>query len=80
MPRRNKNVTVHIAMSPAMLAAAFGIAPKHIYAAIKAGQLEVRALPGTIARRILVADAERWFREHWILKPPRVTRKRKVPA
>jgi hypothetical protein len=65
MARRQKFVAVQLALSPAMLAAAFGIDPKLIYRAIEAGQLEVRRLPGSIARRILVADAEKWFREIW---------------
>jgi hypothetical protein len=66
MPRRTKNPVVFLALSPNALAVAFGIAPRNIYAAIAAGQLEVRSLPGTVARRVLVADAEKWFRKFWI--------------
>jgi hypothetical protein len=74
MPRKTKSPIVYLALSPAMLAAAFDIAPRAVYAAIEAGHLEVRQLPGTVARRISVADAEVWFREHWIKATPRTKR------
>jgi hypothetical protein len=79
MPRKTKSPTVMLALSPAMLAAAFDIAPRNVYDAITRGALEVRTLPGTIARRILVADAEIWFRKYWLKAKPRNTRKRAVP-
>jgi hypothetical protein len=78
MPRNNKYPVVYLALSPAMLSAAFDIAPRHVYDAIEAGHLEVRQLPGTIARRIFIADAERWFRDHW-LKAKHTGPKRKSP-
>jgi hypothetical protein len=60
-----------------MLAAAFGVPHVKVYDAIRDGHLEVRTLPGTVARRILVADAERWYREHWLNKVK--STKKKVP-
>jgi hypothetical protein len=75
MPRKTKSPVVYLALSPAMLACAFDVAPAKIYDAIEAGHLEVRRLPGTIARRIFIADAEKWYREHWLKGP----RKMKVP-
>lgn len=77
MPRNNKFPIVYLALSPAMLAAALDVPPKHIYAAIEAGHLVVRTLAGTVARRIFIADAEIWFRDHWLKAAPRT--KRKVP-
>jgi hypothetical protein len=64
MPRRTAPV-VYLALSPTALAVAFDIEARHVYAAIEAGQLEVRKLPTGIARRILIRDAEKWFRT-WI--------------
>jgi hypothetical protein len=66
MPRRTKNPVVFLALSPNALATAFGIHVRNIYQAIADEKLEIRSLPGTVARRILVSDAERWFRRYWI--------------
>ena len=70
MPRPQKSPVVFVALSPAMLATAFQIAPRNIYAAIEAGHLRVCHLPGTVARRIWLGDAEKWFREHWLSAKP----------
>jgi hypothetical protein len=76
MPKKVAHPTVMVAMAPNMLAAAFDLHPKHVYAAIAAGHLETRQLPGTIARRIWVGDAEKWFREVWTKTPARNTRRK----
>jgi hypothetical protein len=76
MPRKNHPV-VYLALSPAMLACAFDIAPRHVYDAIEQGHLEVKQLPGSSARRISVAQADVWFRDHWLKAKP--IPKRKVP-
>jgi hypothetical protein len=64
MPRRT-TPSVYLALPVNTLAAAFDIHPRHIYQAIAEEKLEVRSLPGSNARRILIRDAERWFRKHW---------------
>lgn len=78
MPRKTKHPIVYIALSPAALATAMQIEPRHIYAAIAAGHLEVRQLPGSAARRIWIGGeggAENWFREIWQPAKPRRTKK-----
>jgi len=75
MPRKVKHPLVYVALSPTALATAFGIDTRHIYAAITMGQLEVRHLPGSVARRIWIADAERWYREHWLPAKPKQRKK-----
>jgi hypothetical protein len=78
MPRlHKKGPTAFLAMSPAMLAASFGLNPAIIYREIVTGRLELRTLPGTIARRVLIADAERWFRTVWQPAKPRAPRRTK---
>jgi hypothetical protein len=79
MPARTKNPIVFLALSPSALATAFDIAPRHVYDAITRGHLEVRQLEGTIARRILVSDAERWYRDHWLNVAPRHAKKKDGP-
>jgi hypothetical protein len=64
MPRRTVP-PVYLALSPHALAAAFGVHVRNIYDAVERDELEIKQLPGTIARRILIRDAERWFRKHW---------------
>jgi hypothetical protein len=66
MPAPAKHPRVFLALSPSALATAFCIQPRHVYQAIARGELEVRTLEGTMARRILVSDAEIWFRTHWL--------------
>ena len=77
MPAKQKFPHVKIALAPASLAAAFDIQPRHIYRAIAEGHLELRTLPGTMARRIWVGDAEQWYRNVWLKAAPR-SNKRKV--
>jgi hypothetical protein len=78
MSRKTKSPIVYLALSPAALATALGLRPAAVYDAITRGDLAVRALPGTAARRIWLADAEKWFRTHWLPAKPR-SRKTKGP-
>lgn len=78
MPRKTKNPIVLLYLSPAALATAFQIMPRHVYRAIELGHMEVRTLPGTVARRISVLDAENWFRNHWLKAKP-LRRKKDIP-
>lgn len=76
MGRRTQNPVCYLAMPVAGIATAFGLQPETVREAVQRGEIECKTYPGTIARRILVADAEQWFREHWLTAKPR---KRKVP-
>jgi hypothetical protein len=76
MGRQTKHPRVMLMLSPAAVATACGLDPNIIYNEILAGRLEVKTLPGTIQRRVLVSDVEVWFRKFWIPAP----RKRKSAA
>jgi hypothetical protein len=75
MPRKTKHPIVYIMLSPSALATACDLNPAVIYREILAGRLEVRTLPGTVARRIWIADAEKWFREYWLPAKPNKSKK-----
>jgi hypothetical protein len=75
MSRKTKYPIVYVCLSPAALATAMDIAPRIIYQAIALGHLEVRHLPGTVARRIWIGDAEKWFRTYWLKAIPRTLNK-----
>jgi hypothetical protein len=55
-----------LAMSPPQLAKEFNIHHRHVYAAIASGDLQVRQLPGSNARRVSVESARQWFEEKWL--------------
>jgi hypothetical protein len=79
MPRKTKAPTVLLYLSPAMLATAFQICSRHVYRAIDQGHLEVRTLPNSMARRISVAQAELWYRNHWLpARPVKRSKKKDV--
>ena len=71
MSRKTKHPIVYVCLSPSALATAMDIAPRIIYQAIALGHLEVRQLPETVARRIWIGDAEKWFRTYWLKAIPR---------
>ena len=86
MPRKHSPPIVYLALSPAMVAASFGIPARSVYAEIENGRLIVRTLPGSRARKVFVGPADQpgtvefWARTYWIQAPPRKPRKiRKVP-
>ena len=74
MPRLTKRPILYLALSPAALACAMQIPPRKIHEAILLGYLPVRQ--HGLHRRILISDAEKWFREHWRpANPPRRIKK-----
>jgi hypothetical protein len=83
MPRA-ANAKLYLNISPASLAAACEIAPRHVYAAIDAGHLTVKTLAGTMARRIAVGPettrgtAAWWFKNIWQAKPTTKPRRKIV--
>jgi hypothetical protein len=80
MPRA-ANAKLYLFISPASLASATQIAPRHVYQAIDAGHLVVKILPGTRARRIAIGPpsvkgtAEFWYRHYWLKAAPTTKRR-----
>jgi hypothetical protein len=75
MPRKATPPVVLLYLSPSALSRAFQIDARHVYAAIDAGHLTVRTLPNSNARRISVAEADKWFQNHWL--PARAVKSRR---
>jgi len=66
---KRKHPIVFLALSTNGVAQALGIHPRHVAAAIVAGDLEVRTIG--VSRRIWVGDVEKWYREKWLKKTDR---------
>jgi hypothetical protein len=70
MPRKATPPVVLLYLSASALARAFMIDDRHVRRAVALGHLHVRHLPNSNARRISVAEAERWYLNHWLPAKP----------
>jgi hypothetical protein len=75
MPRKPKNPTLFIAISPEMAATAIGKPVAFVHAEVLAGRIPV--YQNGLARRIIVSDLESYIRDHWQRAKPRRSRKEK---